>query len=285
MRLVFGLVLLAGIALAGFAVMMAQNYIGAYENALVNERKRAKSALSNVIPTQEIYIAKRAISYGETITADDVMLAAWPSDTLPEDFFDAENPLQSEGQEPRVALRALEKNEAIQAMEVSKPGQEAGLTALLNPGESAFAIRTDVASGVSGFLRPGDRVDVYWTGQARDEDGRRESLTKLIQSRMRLIAIDQKSQTDSTDTIKAETVTVAATREQVAILAQAQKTGLLSLSLLGSADDFALTDDAIEVNQETILGAVEQEAVVDPNCYIWKTVGGERLKLQIPCRD
>ena len=30
MRIVFGLVLVAGLALAGFAVMMAQNYIGSY---------------------------------------------------------------------------------------------------------------------------------------------------------------------------------------------------------------------------------------------------------------
>ena len=40
MRLVFGLVLIAGLGLAGFAVYMAQNYIGAYENALQQERAK-----------------------------------------------------------------------------------------------------------------------------------------------------------------------------------------------------------------------------------------------------
>ena len=58
MRLVFGLVLIAGLGLAGFAVYMAQNYIGAYENALQQERAKTTAA----VPTQEIYVTTRAIA-------------------------------------------------------------------------------------------------------------------------------------------------------------------------------------------------------------------------------
>ena len=52
MRLVFGLVLIAGLGLAGFAVYMAQNYIGAYENALVQARQNQVTS----VPTQMIYV-------------------------------------------------------------------------------------------------------------------------------------------------------------------------------------------------------------------------------------
>ena len=45
-----------------------------------------------------------------------------------------------------------------------EPGQDAGVSSRLSKGMRAFAIRVDVATGVSGFLRPGDRVDVYWSG-------------------------------------------------------------------------------------------------------------------------
>ena len=38
MRVIFGLVLIVGIAFAGTAVYMAKNYIGAYQNALAAER-------------------------------------------------------------------------------------------------------------------------------------------------------------------------------------------------------------------------------------------------------
>ena len=42
MRLVFGLVLVLGLGLAGFAVYMAQGYISGYEQALAQERARAR---------------------------------------------------------------------------------------------------------------------------------------------------------------------------------------------------------------------------------------------------
>ena len=38
MRMVFGLVLLAGVALAGFAVYMVQGYVNAYQDQLARER-------------------------------------------------------------------------------------------------------------------------------------------------------------------------------------------------------------------------------------------------------
>lgn len=65
------------------------------------------------MPTQDIYIAVRAIAYGEKITPQDVKLSVWPKHTLPDEFFYAETPLTDDGQRPHVALRALEKNEAI----------------------------------------------------------------------------------------------------------------------------------------------------------------------------
>ena len=68
-----------------------------------------------------------------------------------------------------------------------------GVSSRLSAGMRAFAIRTDVTSGVSGFLRPGDRVDVYWTGQIRES----QNLTKLIQAGIKIIAIDQSADEDS----------------------------------------------------------------------------------------
>ena len=221
MRLVFGLVLVAGLALAGFAVYMAQSYIGAYESALTEARSKTVAE----VPTQHIYVTTRSIAYGEQILAEDVALAPWPTEILPEGFFDEENPFIDAGALPRVAVRAMEKHEALLEVKVSEPGGDAGLTSRLERGQRAFAIKVDVASGVSGFLRPGDRVDVYWTGRLPDDDPNlpRGDVTKLIQTGIRLIAIDQSAQADSTAASIARTVTVAASPQEVAALAQAQK--------------------------------------------------------------
>ena len=46
--------------------------------------------------------------------------------------------------------RQIEKNEAFMEVKVSAPGDVAGLTSRLDRGQRAFAIKVDVASGVSG---------------------------------------------------------------------------------------------------------------------------------------
>jgi pilus assembly protein CpaB len=118
----------------------------------------------------------------------------------------------------------------------------------------AFALRVDVASGVSGFVRPGDRVDVYWTGRP---PGRNEGeFTKLIDTNVRIIAIDQTADEDRNSPL-ARTVTVEATPQQVASLAQAQATGRLSALPRGRRRPNHRRS-VVQVDQRSLLG-IERE--------------------------
>ncbi|THH37240.1 Flp pilus assembly protein CpaB [Aliishimia ponticola] len=289
MRVVFGLVLMAGLALAGGAVYMAKNYIGQYQTALAKER----AAREKMVKTVPVYVAERAMKYGEELTLEDVRTVDWPENAIPEGAFNAEEDLFSRGVDtPRVVLRAMEKDEAILAVKVTEPGEDAGITSRLERGMRAFALRVDVASGVSGFLRPGDRVDVYWTGKvATGKSGQvLGDVTKLIESGVQLIAVDQTASGDLDGALVARTVTVAATPQQVASLAQAQTTGRLSLSLVGAGDD--VVAEAIEVDQYRLLGIErEQEAAPEVKkaeekvCTIRTRRGAEVVAIPIPCPD
>lgn len=285
MRAVFGLVLIVGVALAGGAVMMAQKYIAAHKNELAKERQARQA----VVPTQDVFVATRALRYGERLNKDDVRVVKWPVSAMPEGSFSDVNILFPENTEDnRFVLRAMEKDEAIMAIKVTAPGEDAGLTSQLQRGMRAFAIRVDVSSGVSGFLRPGDRVDVYWTGNIGDTvEGARGEVTRLIQAGINLIAVDQIAGGDLTGATIARTVTVSARPEQVAALAQAQTTGRLSLSLVGAEDDTIAA--AIEVNQRSLLGLGELEAapqqVEEKVCTIRTRRGAEVMEIPIPCTN
>lgn len=290
MRAVFGLVLVVGLGLAGFAVYMVQNYIAGYQAQLAQARNAQPQVVE--MPTVDVYVAKRQLKYGEPLTDEDVYQIKWPKEALPEGFFTETEKLFPNPSDPnlrRVVLRQMEVNEPVLALKVTKPGQDAGLTSRLERGQRAFAIKVDVASGVSGFLRPGDRVDVYWTGTtALGNDARRE-FTKLIESSVALIAVDQTTNDDDATASIARTVTVAATPAQVAALAQAQSTGRLSLSLVGARDDTIA--EQIEIDQRGLLGIVEtpreiQQAEVEPQiCTIRTRRGAEVVELPIPCSN
>ena len=282
--MIFALVLLVGVALAGGAVFLAKDQIGKYQTAIAIARNEAAKA--QAIETKEIFVANRALKYGAKLSKDDVRKVAFPVAALPKGHYDDSGVLFPENTDlPRIVLRPIEKDEALLAVKITKPGEEAGITSRLEPGMRAFAIKVDVTSGVSGFLRPGDRVDIYWTGSV--SGGGKGGITKLIETTIPLIAIDQSSG-EVEGTQIARTVTVAVSPNQVASLAQAQSTGRLSLSLVGASDDTKVVKN-IEVDQRALLGIVETaaapEEVEEKVCTIRTRRGAEVVNLPIPCTN
>lgn len=288
MRAVFGLVLIVGLGLAGFAVYMVQGHFETQEVALA--RQRAVAARQT--PTVEVYAVNRQITYGEELTLEDVHLIRYAEPFLPEGVFVSEEELFPEGEdELRLVLRQMEENEPILAIKVTQPGEDIGITSRLAPGMRAFAISVDASSGVSGFLRPGDRVDIYWSGSVRFGNfGNGENVTKLIETGIGIIAVDQTANIGRAEATIARTVTVEVNPQQVAELAQAQSTGSLSLSLVGNSDETVAM--AIEVDQRSLLGIVsepEPVQVAEPEqprlCTIRTRRGSEVVEIPIPCRD
>lgn len=240
------------------------------------------------IPLAPTLVAKRDVKRGAALLPDNIGLIQWPVDSLPEGAFVKLGELFSQGPSiPRVALSTIPAGQPIVSGMVSEPGGDAGLSSRLARGMRAFSLRVDVTSGVSGFLRPGDRVDVYWTGHVANESerpGGAGAVTKLIEAGVELVAIDQSAGGDLAGALIERTVTVAARPQQVAALAQAQSTGRLSLSLVGAGDDVVAA--AIEVDLSSLLG-IEPEAVVEKErgriCTIRTRRGGELLEIPIPC--
>jgi pilus assembly protein CpaB len=278
MRMVFGLVLLVGIGLAGFAVHMARGYVTQYQSQLA----QAQQLHNQIVPTAEVYVLVNPLRYGQKLKKEDVRLVRWPTNAIPEGAFTKEDDLfPANTEELRSVTRVMEAGEAVMRVKVTEPGQDAGVGARLAPGMRAFALRVDVASGVSGFVRPGDRVDVYWTGRPPGVDI--GEITQLIDSNVRIIAIDQTADEDRNSPLVARTVTVEATRQQVAALAQAQATGRLQLSLVGANDES--TPEVVQIDQRTLLGierrVVEQQEV----CSIRTRRGAETVVVPIPCTN
>lgn len=285
MRMVFGLVLLVGIALAGGAVYLAKDRIAQYQNA----HAQAQAALAKVVQTKPVYVATAPLKYGQKLSQDSVRAVDWPENAIPEGSFTEMTGLFPEStDELRVVLRDMEKDEPILAVKVTEPGEDTGLTSRLERGKRAFTIKVDVSSGVSGFLRPGDRVDIYWTGRSAVQTGTRGGeITKLIEPGVKLIAVDQSASGTQTEATIARTVTVSVNPQQVAGLAQAQSTGRLTLALVGAGDDTIAS--ASDVDQRALLGIAEQEAeeeiAKEKVCTIRTRRGAEVVELPIPCTN
>jgi pilus assembly protein CpaB len=289
MRAVFGLVFALGLGLAGFAVYMVKGYFDQQQAALAAERAAAAQRL----PTVEVVGVKNPLPYGTVITRADLKPIQYTEAFLPEGTFPGLEELFPEGEDvPRIVLRPMEPNEPVLASKITAPGGDAGISTRLDAGMRAFAISVNATSGVSGFLRPGDRVDVYWTGSVSMRGEARE-VTKLIETGLELVGVDQTADKGRSEAMIARTVTVQATPQQVAKLAQAQSTGTLALSLVGLSDDAVA--GAVQVDQRSLLGIVEEEApepqvVAAPApapqvCSVRTRRGAEVVEIPIPCTN
>ncbi|PTV96264.1 pilus assembly protein CpaB [Rhodobacter aestuarii] len=289
MRMVFALFLALGVALGGVAIYMAQQQMSRFQA----ERDYLAAAQANAPQLADVVVLRRPLKYGERFTMADLGVVKMQADRLPQGVFHKVSAPQDSPEaqiaaffdgetRPRAALRSYEMYEPILAQKITPPGVDAGITANLAPNMRAFTIEVDVSSGVSGFLRPGDRVDVYWSGSVNDQP-----VTKLIDTNLKLIAIDQSADADrSEETQVARTVTAEVTPEQVAALTLAKSTGRLTLSLVGMQNTADL--GTIEIDRNKLLGIQVQEAVqveAARVCTIKTRRGTEVIETEIPCKD
>lgn len=275
MRVVFLLVLLVGILIAGFAGYTAMGVFSGYGDEIA----RLKKLAAQNVETTDVVIVKRPLKFGKTLEKADVKTVRFPESAIPENAFRSlEEVFGKEEDEklPRAVLRVMEPKEILSKSKVSEFGEDAGIASRLDQGMRAFTLRVDVASGVSGFLRPGNTIDVFWTGRVGNE-----TRTRLILDGIDLLAIDQISDADQNRPYVARTVTVAVTPKVVAALVQAQATGKLQLSLRGTND----TSDSgqIDFTQNDLLGREAVEKVNRKVCTIKSRKGAEVTTIEIPC--
>ncbi len=275
MRFVFALVLLAGIGVAGFAAYLAMTQFNNYEKELQLALKSSPYKMTRV------FVTKKPMRYGQILKRSDLAAVEWPVKGVPKNAFTNYEALMGpEGtKQVRTVLRQLDANEVITGTKVTGLGEDAGVSTQLEKGTRAFALRVDVASGVSGFLRPGDRVDVYWNGGVNGEQ-----ITKLVLENIQLIAIDQTSEELGSRATVARTVTVAVSPQVVGELIQAQSSGSLLLSLR-SASEGDETTGTVEINQSDLLDIQVRQVNKRRVCSVVTRKGGAAVSIVIPCND
>lgn len=273
MRAVFGLVLLIGMGLAGFAVYLVNQEFQSQEVALERERQRA----ANVVSTVEVYAVSKDLTFGDLLTQEDVQVIKYVRDELPSGAFRTEEELFPLGLDtPRVMRFPIFKDEIILEGNVTEAGAPQGITALLEPGMRAFPLPNSLTSAFGSDLRPGEVIDLYWIGSV----GNGPRTSRLVKSRLEILA------TDSTGS-NGRGVILQVTQEDFADLQVLRAAGSLSLTPVGR-EDLAEGDLTIETDIRDVLGI--EEVFVAPveeeeRCFVNQGFGAQRVQVEVPCPD
>jgi pilus assembly protein CpaB len=203
------------IVLGLVAVYLANTYLlGAQRNAKLQG-------------TTPVAVAAVPLEYGTELTREKIRLVNYPNASIPADSFHSLNEILPPGQK-RVALTAIQPNEAILAPKISMPGQGASIAALLPAGMRATSVRINDVSGVAGFIQPNDSVDVLITRTMAD---RGNQVTDVLLQNARVLAIGQNAKGAEGKPISAKTATLLVDQVGAQKLALAQQVGDISLVL------------------------------------------------------
>ncbi len=160
-----------------------------------------------------------------------------------------------------VARNPISAGEPITEAKIVAPGNRGFLAAALGPGMRAVSVPVSVASGISGFVFPGDQVDlvVTITSQEAPRGGttagplRDIKASETVLRDIRVIAIDQKLDAAKPGEANAniKTATLEVTPKEAAVIALASEMGKLSLSLRSLTPGPDDTKDAKDDSQLT----------------------------------
>ena len=204
------------------AVIVANAYLSG------RERQIAAAEPQGMV---RVAVAAMPFNFGDDITPDKVKFVQYPSTSLPPGVHRSLPELLPEGKR-RVALRPILVNQPLLASDLSGEGS-ASIAALLPDGMRATTVRINDVSGVAGFVKPNDTVDVLVTRTAIGPDGVQtgQQVTDVLLQNVRVIAMGASANANNQQPSSTRSTTLEVTPVDAQKLVLGQQLGALSLIL------------------------------------------------------
>ncbi|MCW1381595.1 Flp pilus assembly protein CpaB [Novosphingobium sp. KCTC 2891] len=197
-------------------------------NVVLSGLESRKDADARNARLTRIVVASRPIAFGAPVNGINAVLVKWPAQAVPAGAFTS---LEQLGK-ARVALQSIVPGEPLLAARLSGSDGRATLSVNLPPEKLAVAIPINDVTGVAGFVRPGDVVDVLLTRQIPgDGAGSNDKMTDVVMQAVPILAIDQVADPGKTDPTVARTATLEVDQSGAQKLTLARELGSLSLAL------------------------------------------------------
>lgn len=210
--------------------------------------------------TLNVLVAAKKLKIGDTMKAEYVTWREWPFKLVTQDFL-IEGARKAEDVNGSIINVNLGPGEPLKQKYLVTHKEGGFLSKILKPGKRAVSVSVNSITGVSGFILPGDRVDLVLThkvivktkggggtttapaGKSRStsrENRSRKSgtttetktVTEVIMSHVKVLAVDQLPVVpEKTKAKRGKTLTLEVTPTQANILAFARRIGQISLTL------------------------------------------------------
>lgn len=191
---------------------------------------------------KNVVVTVADLTYGVKLDKEMLRTVRYPKESVPEGAFASMDSVV--GQTTKVFMSA---REPVTAIKLSSRG--GGLSMLVRPTMRASSLEVNNVSGVSGFVLPGDRVDVLTTvdGRGANED----AITRTVLQNIEVLAAGQKTEQKDNKPITVQSVTLLVNPDGAETLALALHEGKIHL-VLRNPDDQELVQVASLTTKEML---------------------------------
>jgi pilus assembly protein CpaB len=200
--------------------------------------KAVPTVQAGAIQTVPVVVATTDMSFGTTLEEQHVRLVEFPSESVPVGSYSSVDSVLS-----HTTKVFLITGEPILASKLSGIG--GGLSVRIPSSMRAMSLKINDVTGVSGFVLPGDRVDVVVTIQ--NAGGVNVAVTKTILQNIEVLAAGVKTETKGDHNITVQTVTVLVDPVGVEKLALGVNEGAVHLSLRNPVDHEVVASTSTDV--------------------------------------
>jgi pilus assembly protein CpaB len=220
---------LVAIVLAGGTGLLVRSWLA--QRATVAE---AAPVAPPPAPQKLVLVARGAIYRGQILKPADLAWQAWPEAGISRGYIQT-GTKTIEDFAGWVAREPFTAGDPISEAKIVSPGSRGFLAAVLRPGMRAVSVPVTPTSGISGFVFPGDQVDIVVSETVPGGDGNgntppRKGAETVLRD-LRVLAVDQKLDSKAGEAVVAQRVTLEVTEKQSEIIAVVSEMGKLSLSL------------------------------------------------------
>lgn len=160
--------------------------VGAFFLTLNNRPTATVAAPVIEARTVKVLTVDKDLQRGERLTADVLKFVDWPEKALSEAYLTEAKAGELKDYENAVARSSFVQGEPLLEAKIVKAGSSGLLAAVLSPGMRAVTMKITPETAVSGFVLPGDRVDIFYSEPGDNNFTR----TELMFENVKVLAIN-----------------------------------------------------------------------------------------------
>jgi pilus assembly protein CpaB len=175
-------------------------------------------------------VAAVDLPWGTQLTTEMLKVVPYPTESIPAGHFSGAESLKE-----RVLIASVKQNEPILESKLAPTDvKTGGVAAIVTPGKRALAVKGDKVIGISGFILPGNRVDILATLK---NPRSKSEVTKVVLENILVLATGAEIQkNDKGEPAPVDVYTLEVTPEEGEKLSLAATNGKLQFALRNFTD-------------------------------------------------